>query len=140
MRVRDAEPGDAAGLARLLTDLGYPVEEDAVRARLAAVRDESRVLVAEEGGPPAGVVASHRLPVLEHDRPVCLVTVLVVAPGMRRRGVGRLLMDAVERDAREAGCGRVVVGTAHHRTSAHAFYRTRGYDDTGLRFQKPLRN
>jgi N-acetylglutamate synthase-like GNAT family acetyltransferase len=139
MRVREGAPGDAAGVARLLADLGFPADEPAVRARLAAVRADARVLVAEDAGTLAGAVASHRMPVLDDDRPVCLVTVLVVAPGMRRRGVGRLLMEVVERDAREAGCGRVVVGTAHHRTSAHAFFRTRGYDDTGLRFQKALR-
>ena len=139
MRVREGGPEDAAGVARMLADLGFPAEEAAVRARLAAVQADARVLVAEDDGTLAGAVASHRMPVLDDDRPVCLVTVLVAAPGMRRRGVGRLLLEAVEREAREAGCGRVVVGTAHQRTSAHAFFRARGYDDTGLRFQKALR-
>jgi GNAT superfamily N-acetyltransferase len=136
MVVRDAEPGDADDLASLLDELGYPAQPDAVRERLEAVSRDSRVRVAVDDGRLFGVVASHHMSALEQERPVCLVTVLVVAPGARRRGVGGLLMDAVEESARDAGCGRVVVGTAHHRVSAHAFYRGRGFEDTGLRFHK----
>ncbi|MGN6379555.1 MAG: GNAT family N-acetyltransferase [Gaiellales bacterium] len=138
MDVREVSPADALDVAGLLDELGYPAHPEAVRDRLAEVARDSRVLVAVDDGRLEGMVASHHMRVLEHEQPVCLVTVLVVAPGARRRGVGRLLMDAVERIARDAGCGRIVVGTAHHRVSAHAFYRGRGYEDTGLRFQKKL--
>jgi GNAT superfamily N-acetyltransferase len=138
MVVRDARPGDAGDLAGLLEELGYPAQPEAVHERLAAVSRDSRVRVAVDDGQLLGVVTSHHMSALEQERPVCLVTVLVVAPGARRRGVGGLLMDAVEQSALEAGCGRVVVGTAHHRASAHAFYRGRGFEDTGLRFQKKL--
>jgi hypothetical protein len=31
-----------------------------------------------------------------------------------------------------------VHGTAHHRTDAIRFYRLHGYQETGLRFAKPL--
>jgi GNAT superfamily N-acetyltransferase len=105
-----------------------------VRVRDAAPADGAGL--AQRGRPRP--TASHHLRILEDDRPVCLVTVLVVASGMRRRGVGSLLMDAVERQARAAGCGRLVVGTACHRARAHAFYRKRGFAETGLRFQKRL--
>jgi GNAT superfamily N-acetyltransferase len=138
MVVRDAAPRDAGDLAGLLDGLGYPAEPEAVRERLDAVSGDSRVRVAVDDGRLFGVVASHHMSALEQERPVCLVTVLVVAPGARRRGVGGLLMDAVEESAREAGCRRVVVGTAHHRASAHAFYRGRGFEDSGLRFQKRI--
>jgi hypothetical protein len=44
----------------------------------------------------------------------------------------------VERWAVEAGCTRVAVVTAHHRSDAHAFYERLGYEHTGRRYGKSL--
>jgi GNAT superfamily N-acetyltransferase len=138
VRVRDATRRDAAALADLLGQLGYPATSSQVAERLPGVLAGSSVLVAELEGGIAGLLSAHTFDAIEHDGRVCLITVLVVTARGRGRGVGSALLARLERDAADRGCARVVVGTAHHRTEAHAFYRTRGYADTGLRFVKQL--
>jgi GNAT superfamily N-acetyltransferase len=52
---------------------------------------------------------------------------MYTAPAARRRGVGRQLLAAVERSAREHGRTRVVLVTGDKQPEAIAMYRTCGY-------------
>src|SRR5438105_290831 len=65
--VRPARFTDAAVLARLLTELGYPQEEEQAGAQLVKWAGDPRgnVLVAELDGHAAGVIAAHVIPYLE---------------------------------------------------------------------------
>ncbi|HYD09619.1 MAG TPA: GNAT family N-acetyltransferase [Acidimicrobiales bacterium] len=54
-----------------------------------------------------------------------------VHPAMRRRGVGRMLMDAVEADAAAQGVHRLFLDTATNQPEAVAFYEGLGYVRTG---------
>lgn len=137
--IRDARPADAASLCELLTQLGYPASADEVAVRLAHVQRRSRVVVAADvQDTPAGLIVLATIDALEHDLPLCMVVALVVRDSDRRRGVGAELLAEAERWAVDQGCGRVVLGTADHRTDAIRFYRSHGYQETGLRFVKPL--
>jgi GNAT superfamily N-acetyltransferase len=137
--IRDALPADAAALSELLTQLGYPASANEVAARLARVQRRSRVVVAVAAqGIPAGLIVLATIDALEHDLPLCMVVALVVRDRDRRRGVGAELLAEAERWAVDQGCGRIVLGTAHHRTEAIRFYRSHGYQETGLRLVKPL--
>jgi len=55
-----------------------------------------------------------------------------VHPARRRRGIGRLLMTALEARARELGFERVHLDTATNQPEAIAFYRALGYSDAGI--------
>ena len=136
MNVRAASAGDAAGIASLLAQLGYPAEPDAVATRLE--RLDAEALVADDGGAVLGLAAVQVMHVLEHDAPVARLTALVVREDARRRGVARALVDAVEARAREAGCERLHVTTAGRRADAHAAYLSLGFAETGRRFGKAL--
>jgi ribosomal protein S18 acetylase RimI-like enzyme len=52
---------------------------------------------------------------------------LFVRPDHRRRGVGRALMDACERLARETSSARVVLETSNDNFVAHMLYESLGY-------------
>lgn len=58
-----------------------------------------------------------------------LITVQVL-PAFRRRGLGRLLLDAFARQAGAAGLRRLLVGV-HERNPARALYVGAGYRPTG---------
>lgn len=60
-----------------------------------------------------------------------------VAPDARRAGVGRALVDAVARWARDRGCDRLVLQVTESNVSARSFYEAHGFADTGER--SPLR-
>jgi predicted N-acetyltransferase YhbS len=95
--LRPASPGDAARIAKLLTDEGYPAGPSDIVERLERFAGhDGVVLVAEAGGEAVGFVAAHLVPRFEHDDQVLRILALVVDPGIRDRGVGRQLMDAME--------------------------------------------
>lgn len=61
------------------------------------------------------------------DIGVCEIKRMYVAPGGRRKGLGRLLLEALEQTAREAGFRRIVLDTLDSHTDAMALYDAQGY-------------
>jgi ribosomal protein S18 acetylase RimI-like enzyme len=139
MRIREARRSDAQAISVLLADLGYPSTTDAVASRLRTLSDDadSKVFVAEETDVIA-VSMTHVFQPLEYENPWCALEAIVVAPEHRRRGIGRALIEAAEREAASRGCDGIVLGTASRRVGAHAFYASLGYQEVGLRFKKPI--
>ncbi len=127
--VRPAAAEDAARIASLLTDEGYPAGSTDVTSRIeryAAL--SSQVLVAEAGGEVVGFVTVLVLPRFEVDDLFARITSLVVDAGVRERGIGRLLMQAAEDAARDAGAAWLEVTAGHHRPDARRLFESLGYD------------
>lgn len=139
-QVRRATAADAEAIARLLTQLGYPITPSDVPHRLdrLGVRDRAVVLLAHRGSSVLGLATAHVLSVLNRPRDVAWLTALVVDESTRGAGVGRQLVEAVEAFARAAGCERLSVTTHASRVGARAFYRRVGLEETGRRFGKAL--
>lgn len=127
--VRLAELRDAADLARLSGELGYPSTESEIRRRLEdlARLPEHAVFVAESpGGEAVGwlhVCLSHHL---ESDTFAELVG-LVVAESQRSSGVGALLVSEAEAWARASGVREIRVRSNVVRERAHRFYLRQGF-------------
>jgi GNAT superfamily N-acetyltransferase len=140
LAIRDVRPTDAAAIAELLAELGYPAEAAQVERRLERIADDqsSRLFVADVDGEIAGLSGLHVLPLVERDEVGCMLTAMVVGAKHRRKGVGAELVAAVERDARSRGCSRLVLSSADRRADAHAFYESLGFEATGRRFVKAL--
>jgi predicted N-acetyltransferase YhbS len=142
--IRDGRPEDAAAVAALLCQLGYPqpsVEAVAERIRRFAAAASDRVLVAESGGEVLGSVSVSTLPHFERDESFARMTSLVVHDGSRGRGIGQRLVRAAEAHAIDCGCTTIEVSSSRRRHDAHAFYRALGYGDITERsgvFRKPL--
>ncbi len=137
MKIRSASADDAPGVAALLGELGYATTaEDAVeRIRRIDVLDDAQLFVAEDGGSVVGLVSAQVLRGVMHaNEPVGHITAMVVASRVRRGGVGRALIAAIEAWLRERGCTKVNVTSKTSRLDAHAFYEGLGYDRSGLRF------
>jgi len=127
--VRPATPEDAERLASMLTDEGYPAGASDLASRLeryAALG--SQVIVAEAGGEVAGFVTLLVLPRFEVDDLFARITSLVVDAGVRERGIGRLLMQAAEEWAKEAGAAWLEVTAGHHRPDARRLFESLGFD------------
>lgn len=136
--VRDAAPSDAEALARLCTQLGYPVGADAMPTRLARLASDSnaRSIVASIGDVVVGLTTIHLRYTMNHEAPIAQLTLLVVDEHHRTRGVGRVLVEVAEQWARSRGARRIVVTTALQRAEAHAFYEKLQYKHTGRRYGK----
>jgi ribosomal protein S18 acetylase RimI-like enzyme len=57
------------------------------------------------------------------------VDALAVAPGARRRGVARLLLDAAAGRAREAGARQLALDTGIENTGAQQLYAASGFEE-----------
>jgi GNAT superfamily N-acetyltransferase len=128
-KVRAAKLGDAASVARLSRELGYPAEVKVVRERLRRIlgRDDQRIVVAETpGGSVCGWLQAHCSTAVESGLRVEIVG-LVVSEAMRRRGVGRCLVALAETWAAEISAEAVVVRSNAKRLESHAFYPSLGY-------------
>ena len=141
VEIRDARPDDAAELAELIGQLGYPTEPAAVARRLMRLgaTGVDRVLVAEDDGRIVGLVGVHVSRSLEYDGDAAKISAIVVDESRRGTGLGRALVAAAETEARARGCEVLWLTTAEHRVGAHAFYRTLGFEETGRRFALLLR-
>jgi ribosomal protein S18 acetylase RimI-like enzyme len=139
-QLRDARPEDSVALAALLGELGYPssAEQAAERVERIAADPSTLLVVAEVEGELAGLGALHVQNLVELDEPGCEVAGLVVGERFRRQGIGELLMEALENEARKRGATHLVLNTAHRRADAHAFYEALGYEHTGRRYAKEL--
>jgi GNAT superfamily N-acetyltransferase len=127
--LRPATAADAERIAGLFTDEGYPSGPSDILDRLSRFDSTfSRVVVADHGGEVLGFVAVHALPRFEHSDRILRILALVVDPGVRDRGIGRLLMAEAERIGTEIDAAFVEVTAGHHRPDARHLYEELGYD------------
>ena len=125
--LRDARVSDAAVLADLVTQLGYPCGIQEVAARLTALHAADQgVLVAEVDRAVVGLVHVQRLATLVLDD-AAEIGALVVDGKWRGQGIGRALLEAAAGWARQRGCRGLYVRTNIVRQRAHGFYLRNGF-------------
>ncbi len=133
--IRPARIEDAEALAALSGQLGYPSSRAAVERRLVPLLSQSAhvILLAEANGASPGTqphvvgwIHGFVKHTIEAD-PMVELGGLVVDEAWRGHGVGRLLIEAVERWTRSVGCSAVTVRCNAMRERAHAFYQNLGY-------------
>jgi GNAT superfamily N-acetyltransferase len=140
--VRRVRSTDAARIAELAGQLGYPTTGKQMRARLKdALRDkDGACFVAEsrEGG-LIGWIHVSTTPLLEVERRA-EVNGLVVDETARSHGAGALLLAAAEKWASGKRCKGMSVRSNVLRERAHGFYLRNGYEHykTQKAFRKGL--
>jgi aminoglycoside 6'-N-acetyltransferase I len=140
LEIRAAAAADAPGVAGLLSTAGETISARALAERLEAIQRESgSALIAAEWGPAIGVVLLHWYRTVEADQPTAQITLLLVAPDERRRGIGRLLVKAAAQAARAAGCGALELLAGTDDPGLLGFCLASGFVEGGRRFVRPLR-
>lgn len=138
VHVRPAVPEDAAVLASLLTQLGYPSTTEDMERRLAAIlpRSDYRTLVAVAGRQVVGMAGNLIGPYYERNGRAGRVLAMVVDEAWRGRGVGGLLLAESEHWLISQGADTIVITSGKQRKDAHRFYEERGYTRNGVRFAR----
>ncbi len=130
--IRRAKGSDTAELARLNTQLGYPVSEASLRTRIARISASSddRLFVAENtDGGLVGWVHGFLCQLLESDYRM-EIGGLIVDERYRRNGIGRRLVTAIEDWAAERGADELSVRCREDRAEAHRFYESLSFQHT----------
>ena len=110
-----------------------PVAEGELRELLRALhRDpDAVILVFDRAGTPEGlcIVRIDRAPPILEETERAEITDLGVRPELRRRGVGRRLVEEAHEWVRDRGVARVEIQVAHGNREGQAFWRALGYGD-----------
>ena len=141
--IRQPRAQDAARLAALSSDLGYPASPDAIGARLARLlgrTDHCLRLAEAPSGATIGWIHAFEQCVLEAE-PWCEIVGLVVDASHWGHGTGRALVAAVEAWARDRGLQTLKVRSNVAREESHPFYQRLGFAriKTQHVYRKPLK-
>jgi GNAT superfamily N-acetyltransferase len=140
-RLRNARLDDAAEIARLADELGYPATTQDIAARLTVLLPQSshHVGVAQGDDGLLGWIAAERRLTLESGERIEIVG-LVVSTVARRSGIGQALVVDAERWAVVQGFDSIVVRSNVARAESHPFYERLGYvrRKTQHAYSKPL--
>jgi ribosomal protein S18 acetylase RimI-like enzyme len=129
--IRDATFSDIEPLTNLRPPRG--LHADRIRDRFSS---DARYVVAEVNGKPAafGVIHFEGDPMWERPEQVPIVMDLYVAPDLRKRGIGRRVLAALEKTASDRGFSCVYLQVeAEKNPNAVELYRKLGYQPLASR-------
>jgi GNAT superfamily N-acetyltransferase len=140
--IRPVRLEDAAEIAELSGQLGYPVSVSEMSGRLSRALDDPDygITVAEStDGSLLGWIGMEFRFLLELGEEVEIVG-LVVRQGARRLGIGKALLAAAEEWARRRGQESIRVRSNVTRPESHPFYERMGYARVKTQhcYRKPL--
>jgi len=114
---------------------GYTPERGRAGFRGAVEMPGADVLLAFDGNQLIGLASVYADIISIRYGPRCWLQDLVVRNDQRRRGIGRLLLDAATDWAREHACTHLELSSGSGRTDAHRFYLREGMTQS-LTFQR----
>jgi GNAT superfamily N-acetyltransferase len=135
MRIRKAVESDVSNLLPLMRELAefekyatdFSVTEDVLREQgFHRSPPDFHCLIAEQGGGLVGFLVYYFVPFTYRAKPNLIIKELYIGDGYRSRGVGKLLMKAVAREAEQAGCGMIKWYVAKWNERGVQFYERLG--------------
>ena len=134
--VRSAELTDCAAIAELLLQLGYTIDSDEIRKKIAVRSDLDHVLVAELNKQVVGSISLHAFSLFHVKGNMGRITSLVVDEIHRGEKIGVSLLHAAEQWFYDKECVKFEVTSGYKRLDAHRFYEKNGYALDSQRFSK----
>ncbi len=129
--VRRAAPRDSDDAVRLLRQLGYPRDRDAVERDLRGT-GAGVVYVSVHNGEVVGLLALSVRYQFHWGASIASIDALIVDRTVRSRGVGAALLDAAADHARAHDCILVEVHSNRRRRRARQFYQRHGFEATSV--------
>jgi len=140
--IRDFQTEDLPFLTELTLQLGYPstLEQMTKRMEIILKLETYWTLVAVQGDKVIGYTGFNKNYFWEQDGFFIKIQALVVHQSYRRMGVGKMLMDSVEKFAKQINAKQIVLtsGNREERETAHKFYPQMGFDPSSTAYKKIL--
>jgi ribosomal protein S18 acetylase RimI-like enzyme len=130
--VRRATRGDAADVARLLHDFQGEFDEPSPGVETLTLRYEKLIsnrdmTVLLIGDGPDGFTQLRYRPTVYSAGLHSYLEELYVVPALRGRGLGRALLNAAIKAARDEGAAQMELGTSETDTAARGLYESAGF-------------
>ena len=108
---------------------GRPLSDEVRRALITGLQKHPTTVIflAYIGNHPIGIANCFIGFSTFAARPLINVSDLAVLPGHREKGIGRLLLEAVERKAREIGCCKLTIEVQENNHRARHVYGAVGF-------------
>jgi len=136
-RIRRVEMNDAPEITELAHQLGYPTSVESMLRRLQVILNNPGQIIFTVDIPEkktAGYIHAMRHVSLEHD-PCVEVGGLVINQVYRKKGLGKLLLSAAEKWAKDIGWRQIRLHSNVIREESHRFYEVMGYTITKSQYQ-----
>jgi ribosomal protein S18 acetylase RimI-like enzyme len=134
IQVRRAGAEDAADIARLLRDFNLEYDEptpgvEELTRRIGRLLEADEIAVLLAGAGPDGLSLFRFRPGIWSAGAETYLQELYVVPALRRRGIGRALLEATIELARERGADGIDLNTGETDTGARALYESMGFSN-----------
>jgi GNAT superfamily N-acetyltransferase len=135
MRIRKAVEADVCSLLPLMRELAefekyandFAITEEVLREQgFRRSPPDFQCLIAESGGELVGFLVYYFVPFTYRAKPNLIIKELYIGGGHRSRGVGKLLMKAVAKEAEQVGCGMIKWYVAKWNERGVQFYQRLG--------------
>jgi ribosomal protein S18 acetylase RimI-like enzyme len=138
IHLRAAVLADAPRIKTLLAQLGYPdLEMKAVEEKIISYQKENyRLFVTEVDNQVVAFISLHWFELMHWKDKFGRITSFCVDEKCRSLGLGKEIMDYVEKFLFDQGCIKIEVTSNNRRTRAHDFYLKLGYIEDARRFMK----
>ncbi len=140
--IREIESKDYVSVAAIWRDvLGFSsVTDENVTGTYERMKSDSRysTFVADVNGDVIGFVTTVEALAIDHPNGYIKVNGLAVLPEFQRCGIGKMLMERVEKLAGEHNVSAIGLASGFRRTGAHEFYEHLGYKKTSFWFRKNI--
>jgi ribosomal protein S18 acetylase RimI-like enzyme len=141
-RIRECSETDFEPVFSLLHQLWPAKTLDRIALRAVFLRalasDAHLYLCVEEEGRIVGFCSLGVRSNLWAAGAVAHVDELVVDASCRGRGIGKALLKRMIETAAGRGCSRIELDSAFHRTEAHGFFRSQGFENRAWLFTQVL--
>jgi len=128
---RQMSSEDAAAVAGLCSQLGYPLSSHQILQNINAVHasKDHDAFVAIYDSHVVGWIGLAQVIMIE-SLPFCEINGLVIDETHRGKGIGKLLLERAKQWAKEKGNDTLRLRCNVKRTEAHEFYRHLGFQET----------
>lgn len=118
----------------------YPLEKASIRFKHLITDTQHHLLIGyrdQKTGEVVGYVHAELYEELYCD-PLFNILALAVSKNFQKQGIGKMLLDKVEKEAKNRGLSGIRLNSGTSRVDAHAFYNAVGYSEvkTQKKFQK----
>lgn len=139
MHIRPATVNDSLIIAKLYTQCGYSTDMVYIREQLSHSNNPQTFVAVNEDDKVVGVIEFHLINTVYRPEPAGHISALVVDENFRGQGIGRHLLDSIERVARSYGCAYLEIASHCTREQAHRFYEKAGLSqESHCYFRKQL--
>lgn len=133
--VFEVVPAQTASTWPVMRQLRPHLDEKRYLDMVARMRetDGFRLLAASVDG-KVGAVAGFRTMEMLYCGRILSIDDLVTDESMRSKGLGKVLLDWLTREARSLGCGQIHLDSGVQRLDAHRFYERESFKKIGFHF------